>query len=123
LGRDGNFYGTTAYGGGGQGTAFMLTTNGALTSLVSFNSTNGATPYAGLTPGIDGNFYGTTYSGGSSSNGTVFRLLIPPVITVQPQNQTNNAGSTAIFIVQATSLQPLGYQWRKNGTNLMDGGN
>ena len=42
------------------GTVFQVTTNGTLTTLVSFNCTNGAYPYAALTLGNDGNFYGTT---------------------------------------------------------------
>jgi hypothetical protein len=55
--------------------------------------------------------------------GTLFRLLLPPVIIVQPQSQTNNAGATVTFLVSATSLQPARYQWQKNGTNLVNGGN
>ena len=130
LGNDGNFYGTTEGGGigsdggsfSGNGTVFMVTTNGMLTTLVYFNGTNGAYPAAGLTLGPDGNFYGSTEDGGSSSNGTVFRLLLPPDITVQPQSQTNNAGATVTFLVSATSLIPLSYQWQKSGTNLVNGG-
>jgi uncharacterized repeat protein (TIGR03803 family) len=137
LGTDGNFYSTTGYGGNlnlnngnGYGTVFKVTTNGVLTMLVSFNFfSNGAIPEATLTLGNDGNFYGTTLLGGNlnlnngSGDGTVFRLLLPPNITVQPQSQTNNAGATVSFTVVATSLNPLGYQWQKNGTNLVDGGN
>jgi uncharacterized repeat protein (TIGR03803 family) len=124
LGNDGNFYGTAKQGGsGGVGTVFRMTTNGTLTTLAAFNSTNGAYPYAGLTLGNDGNFYGTTESGGSGGYGTVFRLLLPPGITLQPQSQTNTAGATATFLVSAASPNPLSYQWQKNGTNLVDGGN
>jgi uncharacterized repeat protein (TIGR03803 family) len=132
LGPDGNFYGTTEIGGSSSfGTVFMVTTNGTLTTLVYFNNTNGAYPYA-LTLGSDGNFYGTTVGGGNISRnngygcGTVFRLLLLlPVIIVQPQSQTNNAGATVTFLVSATnwSLIPMGYQWQKNGTNLVDGCN
>jgi uncharacterized repeat protein (TIGR03803 family) len=124
LGNDGNFYGTTGSGGSSHaGSVFQVTTNGTLTTLVSFNSTNGANPRNGLTLGNDGNFYGTTSTGGNGNVGTVFRLLLKPVITSQPQNQTNNAGVTATFLVSATGLNPMVYQWRKNGTNLVDGGN
>ena len=123
LGSDGNFYGTTYYGGStDNGTVFQVTTNGTLTTLVSFSNTNGASPN-GLALGNDGNFYGTTTSGGSSGFGTVFRLLLPPVIIVQPQSQTNNAGAAVTFLVSATSLTPMGYQWQKNSTNLVDSGN
>jgi hypothetical protein len=33
-----------------------------------------------------------------------------PVITQQPQNQTNLAGATATFTVAATGAEPLSYQ-------------
>ena len=52
-----------------MGTVFKVTTNGTLTTLVSFNGTNGAYPHAGLTLGNDGNFYGTTSQGGSNPVG------------------------------------------------------
>jgi uncharacterized repeat protein (TIGR03803 family) len=80
---DGNLYGTTESGGAytnqsgaGCGTVFKLTTNGVLTTLFSFNGTNGLFPQAGLVQGSDGNLYGTTSSGGASGNGTVFRLSL-----------------------------------------------
>jgi len=42
-GTNGNFYGTTEYGGpGGGGTVFEVTTNGALTTLVSFGGQTNA---------------------------------------------------------------------------------
>ena len=45
MGSDGNFYGTTYQGGtSNRGTVFKVTTNGVLTSLVSFTGTNGAYP-------------------------------------------------------------------------------
>jgi uncharacterized repeat protein (TIGR03803 family) len=86
-GADGNYYGTTSAGGAytnlsglGYGTVFKLGTNGALTTLVSFDGTNGASPEAGLIQGADGNFYGTTTQGGTNGYGTVFRLsvIVPP---------------------------------------------
>ena len=80
LGKDGNFYGMTYGGGSDLGTVFKVTTNGTLTTLVSFNGSNGENPRAALTLGNDGNFYGTTDSGGSNGYGTVFRLLLPPVV-------------------------------------------
>jgi uncharacterized repeat protein (TIGR03803 family) len=136
LGNDGNYYGTTYYGGAsnsshtsGMGTIFQLTTNGTLTTIVSFSGTNGANPEGALALGDDGNFYGTTYQGGFTNSGypggmgTAFRILLTPSITVQPQSQTNHAGENVTFSVAATSIYPaMGYQWQKNGTNLVDGG-
>ena len=77
LGADGNYYGTTSYGGtnGGKGTVFRMTPAGALTSLFSFNGTNGSNPYSGVMQGQDGALYGTTLLGGTNGNwGTVFRI-------------------------------------------------
>jgi uncharacterized repeat protein (TIGR03803 family) len=67
---DGNFYGTT-YGGGasGFGTVFVITPEGALTTLHSFGGDCSIYPYAGLVQATNGDFYGTTdgypYSYGS----------------------------------------------------------
>jgi uncharacterized repeat protein (TIGR03803 family) len=84
---DGNFYGTTSVGGAqNAGTVFRLTTDGVLTSLCSFMGTNGSNPQAGLVQGPDGHLYGTTSKGGivdsgnSSGYGTVFRVVLPPVL-------------------------------------------
>jgi uncharacterized repeat protein (TIGR03803 family) len=77
-GTDGNFYGTTIYGGAnnscvdsygsGCGTIFKITPSGALTRLHSFNGTDGEYPVAGLVQGTDGKFYGTTSYGGANYN-------------------------------------------------------
>jgi uncharacterized repeat protein (TIGR03803 family) len=87
LGDDGSFYGTTSYGGmysnqyGSFGTVFKVTTNGLLTTLLSFAGTNGAEPMAALTLGGGGYLYGTTYRGGSNDLGTVFRVTTNGVLT------------------------------------------
>jgi uncharacterized repeat protein (TIGR03803 family) len=74
-GSDGNFYGTTSYYGMyGNGTVFRINASGALTNLLSFNGSDGMTPWAGLVQGNDGNFYGTTEQGGAHNNGTVFKM-------------------------------------------------
>ena len=130
LGPDGSFYGTTSGGGitnstysVGMGTVFKVTTNGSLTTVVAFNMTNGVWPGGPLTLETDGSFYGTTPNGGSNNYGTVFRLSCQPLITVQPESQTNNNGATVTFLVSAVVFYPVGYQWQKNGTNLVNGGN
>ena len=78
---DGNLYGTTAYGGTyNDGTVFQITTNGALTTLISFNGTNGANPQVALVEGTDDNLYGTTQNGGPMDYGVIFRLTVPSLV-------------------------------------------
>jgi len=45
-----------------------------LTTMVSFDGTNGYLPQAGLVQGRDGNFYGTLSYGGWHDLGTLFRM-------------------------------------------------
>ena len=75
-GKDGDFYGTTEYGGtnGNYGTIFKITPAGALTTLHRFAGSDGANPFATVIQGTDGNFYGTTSTGGANGYGTVFML-------------------------------------------------
>jgi len=84
-GSDGNFYGTTAFGGANNGypsfggTVFKITPGGTLSTLYSFcaqtGCTDGSLPFAVLVQGSDGNFYGTTFNGGANGNyGTVFKI-------------------------------------------------
>src|SRR5208337_1073544 len=83
----GNLFGTTAYGGpsyyidGGTGTVFEVAAgSGSITTLASFDGTNGAGPNGGLVEDSSGNLFGTTayggpmYSGGGSGAGTVFEV-------------------------------------------------
>ena len=74
-GSDGNFYGTTEYGGTAElGTVFKITPGGDFTVLVNFTGPNGDQPFASLIQAADGNFYGTTSLGGTDSLGTIFRV-------------------------------------------------
>src|SRR5262245_29490101 len=84
LGPDGDFYGTTRDGGAtgaDLGTVFKFSTNGTITTLVSFNGTNGSHPVATLIQGNDGWFYGTTSYGGANNKGTVFKVATNGVLT------------------------------------------
>jgi uncharacterized repeat protein (TIGR03803 family) len=98
---DGNLYGTTSSGGAvtsvcssGCGTVFEITTGGTLTTLHSFDGTDGNHPVAGLVQDTDGSFYGTTSGGGANSYGTVFSVsmgLGPFVETVPTSGPVNTA--------------------------------
>ena len=82
LGSDGNFYGTTEYGGTSHlGTVYRISQGGTYQELGSFDSSNGAQPFGQMIQAIDGNFYGTTVGGGSHSQGTVFQLTPAGVLT------------------------------------------
>jgi uncharacterized repeat protein (TIGR03803 family) len=77
---NGDLYGTTLFGGasnacsGGCGVVFKITLTGTLTTLHSFDSTDGAGPEAALVQSTDGNFYGTANQGGAHGGGTVFKI-------------------------------------------------
>ncbi len=83
---DGNFYGTTSYGGPSArssfGTIFKITLSGTLTTLHVFDYTDGEAPNAGLIQATDGNFYGTTSEGGVGGYaGTVFKITPSGTLT------------------------------------------
>ncbi len=124
-GSDGNFYGTTAYGGAyDDGTVFRLAPDGALVSLAQFDGYDGANPQAALTLGADGNLYGTTENGGADSAGVIFRLNVnsPTLqISTQPADQNAFVGADVVFSVAVIGNPPLYYQWKEDGTNLTDG--
>ena len=85
-GSDGNFYGTTAFGGASDnGTVFRMTPAGVLTTLVEFTGivgdNKGAKPLGALVVGSDGSFYGTTEVGGAGDKGTVFTMTPEEALT------------------------------------------
>ena len=95
LGLDGNFYGTTSYGGTNCrevlgdlddcGTVYKITPEGQLTTLHTFctksGCPDGAASYASLFLAADGNFYGTTSEGGQDKTGTVFKITPTGTLT------------------------------------------
>jgi len=94
---NGDFYGTTGYGGAnvcltngvnfGCGTVFKVTPGGKLTTLHSFCSLSACadsqTPYATLVQGTDGALYGTTLgpSPGTNYFGTIFKITLSGKLT------------------------------------------
>jgi uncharacterized repeat protein (TIGR03803 family) len=89
-GSDGNFYGTTTFGGahgamGNGGTVFKITPSGTLTTLYSFCSESGCedgnNPVGALVQASNGDFYGTTENGGANGYGTIFTITPGGVLT------------------------------------------
>lgn len=66
-----------------------------------------------LSAGEVSDLFGAALTGGA----------LPPAISVQPASATLYAGRNAQLNATAVGSSPLGYQWRKNGLNLSDGGN
>ncbi|HXM45605.1 MAG TPA: choice-of-anchor tandem repeat GloVer-containing protein [Bryobacteraceae bacterium] len=88
---DGNFYGTTLYGGNdASGTLFRITQSGAFTTLHSFcaqpGCPDGQYTYARLVQATNGDLYGTTSQGGANDLGTVFSLSVglAPFVETKP---------------------------------------
>jgi uncharacterized repeat protein (TIGR03803 family) len=95
-GTDGNFYGTTEYGGAHQnvcssgcGTIFKITPTGRLTTLYDFcsqiNCADGVEPVTGLIQDTNGTFFGTA-NGGAYSDGNVYTLSVGlgPFVATEP---------------------------------------
>ena len=77
--HQGNFYGTTPYGGAySYGTVFKVTASGKESLLYSFcsqsNCTDGENPSSGVIIDKDGNLYGTTLNGGAQNWGALFKI-------------------------------------------------
>ena len=89
-GTDGNFYGVTNVGGANKlGSVFMVTSGGTLTTLHSFASTEGNSPYW-VTASMQRRerFDGTTLYGGTAANcgdsggcGTIFKITSSGTLT------------------------------------------
>jgi uncharacterized repeat protein (TIGR03803 family) len=110
-GIDGNLYGTTSAGGAssrctnGCGTVLKITPQGTLTTLHSFDFTDGYVPQA-LVQARNGNFYGTTNTGGAHSFGTVFKITPQGTLTTLysfcAQTNCADGADPQAALVQAT---------------------
>jgi uncharacterized repeat protein (TIGR03803 family) len=93
---NGNLYGTS------EGTAFELPKgSNTITTLVSFNGSNGTYPGGGLIMDGGGNLYGVTPIGGAANDGTVFELSNGPSFAVSGFPSPITAGVAGSFTVTA----------------------
>jgi uncharacterized repeat protein (TIGR03803 family) len=80
---------------------------------------NVTTAAAGAYAVLVSNKYGTNLS--SPANLGV--LVSAPFVSLQPTNQTVNPGATVVFKAVVLGNLPLSYQWKVNGTAVLDGAN
>ena len=83
---NGDFYGTTAFGGAHRrGTVFKITPSGTLMTLYNFcprsGCPDGLHPSAELVQAANGDLYGTTSEGGANGLGTVFKITPSGTLT------------------------------------------
>jgi len=112
-GPDGEFYSTTTSGGandvclnGGCGTVFKMSSDGRLTTLHSFDGTDGSSP-GGLVLGTDGSFYGVASNGGGSDAcpngcGTIFKMTPDGALTTLHAFGSTDGAYPTGALVQAT---------------------
>jgi uncharacterized repeat protein (TIGR03803 family) len=114
---DGNFYGTTQFGGR-AGTVFRLTPAGVLTVLYPFlANTDGTNPTGAVVEGADGNLYGVTPGSGQFGVGTVFRISMAPNVAVRGDADSDgkadailfrpSAGGAGVFVARSSSTGNL----------------
>jgi len=112
----------------GANVTFSVTANGSgsLSYQWRFNGQNilGASSNTCALTQVDTNDAGdysvvvTNAFGSVTSAVATLTVIVPPSITVQPQDQAVNAGGTATFSVTATGTAPFSYRWRFNGTTI-----
>ncbi|MGA3068382.1 MAG: choice-of-anchor tandem repeat GloVer-containing protein, partial [Tepidisphaeraceae bacterium] len=72
-----DLFGTTSYGGTyGDGSVFEIAAGTTtVTTIASFNGTNGANPEGQMSVDSSGNLYGITATGGTHGYGTIFEIV------------------------------------------------
>ncbi|MEO6034024.1 MAG: immunoglobulin domain-containing protein, partial [Verrucomicrobiota bacterium] len=129
VGSNATFTGTTTTSSGETitGYAWLRSAN----SQGPFNSipgANGATFTVSNSSASDAGYYFLRVNYRSGTNTAIaastlvtLAVLDQARITAQPVGLTSATGTSASFLVTAEGGAPLGYQWRFNGINLVDG--
>jgi hypothetical protein len=89
------------------------------TNSSSYTLTNVRTNQAGNYSVLVVNDYGSV----TSSNAVLTVKVFPPIMGLQPSSETLMLGSSASFSVSVSGSPPFSYQWRFNGTNLLNATN
>jgi uncharacterized repeat protein (TIGR03803 family) len=118
-GANGDLYGTTYEGGAnGAGTIFKLTPAGTLTTLHSFDTTDGAFPGGSLLLATNGDLYGTTWEGGSYTNGTIFKITPAGVFTSLHSFDSTDGELSVSGLIQATNGDLYGTTYNGGANGL-----
>jgi uncharacterized repeat protein (TIGR03803 family) len=109
LGTDGNFYGTTTFGGAGaSGTIFRITPAGVIKTLYSFTAgVDGWEPFAPPIQGKDGNYYGVTM------HGTAYKITASGKFTSLSQSIPTWSPAP---LIQASDGKFYGVNFQYNGS-------
>ncbi len=113
LDAQGNLYGTTLYGGAGQvGTVWEIVKGSdTITTLGTFDGTNGSRPRGGVVLDTQGNLYGTTSAGGSANSGTVWEIVngSNTITTLATLSGTNGSPVGGVALDAQGNLYGSGY--------------
>ena len=123
LDSDGNIFGTTTAGVSAStyGTVYEIAKGSTkINTIASFNKTNGASPYAGVTFDGSGNLFGTTASGGTNNLGTVYEILkgTSTINTIASFAGSNGSNPSALIFDSSGNL----YGTTRAGTGNSIGG-
>lgn len=119
IANDGTLYGTTTSGGTyGYGTLFSYVPgSGTVTTLHSFDGTNGSNANRHLIQAADGLLYGVTAGGGASGYGVLFSYDIgAPLFTVLHSFNSGTEGTNPTELVEASNGKLYGLMGN-NGVN------
>jgi len=118
-GANGDMYGTTYEGGAnGAGTIFRLTPAGALTTLHSFDTTDGAFPAGSLLLAANGDLYGTTWEGGTAGVGTIFKITPAGALTSLHSFDSTDGALCVSGLIQATNGDLYGTTYLGGANNI-----
>jgi uncharacterized repeat protein (TIGR03803 family) len=125
---DGNFYGTARAGGASQscgslgcGTVFEITPGGTLTTLHSFDDTDGSSPL-GVLVQANGNFYGLTEFGGGYGRGTAFRIDREGTLTLLRSFNGTDGEAPLSGLIQSTDGSFYGTTSLGGGSHFCNAG-
>ncbi len=97
--------------------------------LTNGNGVSGATTtnltLASTSDARAGDYFAVVTNPAGSATSTVATLTVitSPIIITEPLSQNAAQGSTVNFFVSALGTPSLSYQWRRDGTNLLNAGN